>query len=461
MADVTTLLISHDPKLIETVAEVIQSVRDLHLDILPDADEGLHHLEREDLALIIIHLPGSDSEETVVRLLQHLQSLQKAIPVIVILDIERPRESFTLTRLGSHCLSRPLDLPSLAMRIDVLTSQIRFELSSRLEAKINAQSVECLGDGDTFLYHPAEMGKTMERVKIVAPQDISILLTGETGTGKTRLAKLIHDLSNRKAEPFLVVNCGALSAHLIESEMFGHMRGAFTGADREHTGKFAEVGRGTLLLDEIDSLPLASQVKLLRAVEERIFEPVGSNKSLQMKARLIAASNKSLETEVQAGRFRSDLYYRLNVVAFHMPALRERTAVIRPLADKFIREFAVRNSRKVSGLSPDSLAAMERYAWPGNIRELRNVIEGAAAFCPGALIRLEDLPAKVVSRPETASASAESDSKPTLAETKEEAEMERILKALESTSGNRLRAAQELGISRVSLYKKLRKYGLL
>lgn len=305
------------------------------------------------------------------------------------------------------------------------------------------------------------MGKTMERVKIVAPQDISILLTGETGTGKTRLAKLIHDLSNRKAEPFLVVNCGALSAHLIESEMFGHMRGAFTGADREHTGKFAEVGRGTLLLDEIDSLPLASQVKLLRAVEERIFEPVGSNKSLQMKARLIAASNKSLETEVQAGRFRSDLYYRLNVVSFHMPALRERTAVIRPLADKFIREFAVRNSRKVSGLAPDSLAAMERYAWPGNIRELRNVIEGAAAFCPGALIRLEDLPAKVVSRPEVASVSADSDAKPTLAETKEEAEMERILKALENTSGNRLRAAQELGISRVSLYKKLRKYGLL
>lgn len=461
MADVTTLLISHDPKLIEMVAEVIQSVRDLHLDILPDADEGLHHLEREDLALIIIHLPGNDSEESVVRLLQHLQSLQKAIPVIVILDLERPRESFTLTRLGSHCLSRPLDLPSLAMRIDVLTSQIRFELSSRLEAKINAQSVECLGDGDTFLYHPAEMGKTMERVKIVAPQDISILLTGETGTGKTRLAKLIHDLSNRKAEPFLVVNCGALSAHLIESEMFGHMRGAFTGADREHTGKFAEVGRGTLLLDEIDSLPLASQVKLLRAVEERIFEPVGSNKSLQMKARLIAASNKSLETEVQAGRFRSDLYYRLNVVSFHMPALRERTAVIRPLADKFIREFAVRNSRKVSGLAPDSLAAMERYAWPGNIRELRNVIEGAAAFCPGALIRLEDLPAKVVSRPEVASVSADSDAKPTLAETKEEAEMERILKALENTSGNRLRAAQELGISRVSLYKKLRKYGLL
>ena len=232
----------------------------------------------------------------------------------------------------------------------------------------------------------------MEQVRRVATQDTTILLGGETGTGKTRLARHIHELSPRRDLPFLVINCGALSASLIESEMFGHVKGAFTGADRDRTGKFAEVERGTLLLDEIDSLPLALQAKLLRAVEERIFEPVGSNKSLPVQARLIAASNRPLDQEAAAGRFRLDLYYRLNVVSFTLPPLRDRREMIAHLASNFIAEFAARSGREIDGISAEALRALQAHDWAGNIRELRNVIERAVVLCPGREIQVDDLP---------------------------------------------------------------------
>src|SRR5262249_42272148 len=221
---------------------------------------------------------------------------------------------------------------------------------------------------------------------------------GETGTGKTRLARLIHELSPRRDQPFLAVNCAALPASLMESEMFGHVRGAFTGADRDRSGKFAEAGSGTLLLDEIDALPLTLQAKLLRVVEERAFEPVGSNKSQAMQARLVVASNRCLEEEAAAGRFRADLYYRLDVVSFFLPPLRDPSDLIRPLVGPLVAEFAARNGRAVSGVSAEALEALEAYGWPGNIRELRNVVERGVALCPGAQVELEDLPAALRQR---------------------------------------------------------------
>src|SRR4051794_32538795 len=247
--------------------------------------------------------------------------------------------------------------------------------------------------GGAFLYDgSAGMALLVEQVRRVAPQQTTVLLGGETGTGKTRLARLLHELSPRREQPFLVVNCGALSATLIESELFGHVRGAFTGADRDRVGKFADAGRGTLLLDDVDALPPAVQAKLLRVVEERLFEPVGSNRAQPAQARLIVASNRRLEEEVAADRFRQDLYYRLNVVSFHLPPLRERLELLPALADKFVAEFAARNGRAVRGVSPEALRALAGHDWPGNIRELRNVIERAVALCPGDVIGTEELP---------------------------------------------------------------------
>src|SRR5262245_9955680 len=236
------------------------------------------------------------------------------------------------------------------------------------------------------------MADLKEQVARVAPQDITVLLTGETGTGKTRLARLIHDLSPRRAEPFLVVDCGALSAHLIESELFGHVKGAFTGAERGRLGKLAAAGKGTLLLDEINSLPLAAQAKLLRAVDDRVFEPVGSDMLLPLRARIIAVSSIPLEREVAADRFRADLYYRLNIVSFRLPPLRERRSTIACLAAQFLEQFGSRKIPNVTDIDPQALSILEAYAWPGNIRELQNVIERAVALTPGPGIKVSDLP---------------------------------------------------------------------
>jgi transcriptional regulator with PAS, ATPase and Fis domain len=318
---------------------------------------------------------------------------------------------------------------------------------------------------DPFFYvvSPA-MHQVLEQVQRVAPRDTTIHLSGETGTGKTGLARLIHELSPRRHEPFLVINCGALSPNLIESEIFGHVKGAFTGADRDHSGKFAEAGCGTLLLDEIDSLPVVLQAKLLRAVDERVFEPVGSNQPQPLQARLIAATNRKLEEEVAAGRFRSDLYYRLNVVGFYLPPLRDRRDAILPLAGLFLAKFREGPGVAAQALTPEVQRVLYEHDWPGNVRELRNVLERAVALCPGAVIQLEDLPEAL--RPgwlprAAAPVPEQGPTGSTLAESKEAAEVQQITAALERHKNNRRRAAAELGISRMTLYKKLHKYGLI
>jgi DNA-binding NtrC family response regulator len=267
-----------------------------------------------------------------------------------------------------------------------------------------------------------------------------------------------------------VVDCGALSSELIESTLFGHVRGAFTGADHDRAGKLASVGRGTLLLDEINSLPAALQCKLLRAVDERVFEPVGSDRSQPVQARLIAASNMPLEQEVEARRFRADLYYRLNVVGFHLPPLRESPERVASLVGKFLSEFSARNRPDIRGLSAEALRCLEHYCWPGNIRELRNVVERMVALSAGPEVQLEDVPenirllgrvpvkATMNSKPAAPTAALSSGS---LNEAREAAEVQLIIQALKKHDNNRLRVAAELGISRMGLYKKMRRYGLL
>jgi transcriptional regulator with PAS, ATPase and Fis domain len=301
-----------------------------------------------------------------------------------------------------------------------------------------------------------------EQVLRVATQDTTILLTGETGTGKTRLARFIHEHSPRRDQPFLVVDCSALSPSLLESEMFGHVRGSFTGADRDRMGKFAASGRGTLLLDEINSLPLTSQSKLLRAIDERLFEPVGGNKSIRLEARIITASNVALAREVSEQRFRSDLYYRLNVVEFLLPSLRDRRVVIQSLTRRFLSEFSSRNRPDITSITAEALHLLEQYHWPGNIRELRNVLERMVALSAGPVLLRADLPDGILASagPPVRSACAEQAGLTSLAQAKEEAEIWRIKAALERHGNNRLRAAADLGISRMGLYKKLHKYRL-
>jgi two-component system response regulator HydG len=428
--------------------------------------EADSYLARDQIKLILVHLPQEGDTSEVVRLLRQLASLERAVTLLVVSDRYDTEEAWSLTRLGAaEYLSQPLDLGRLTSVIKALGVQ-----TSRTDSN-SATAAPVVGDSS----QPASLGVVgdgmetlLEQVRLVATQDMTVLLGGETGTGKTRLARLIHELSPRRAEPFLVINCGALAAELIESEMFGHVKGAFTGAERARAGKFAAAGRGTLLLDEIDALPLGLQAKLLRAVEERVFEQVGSNESMLVQARLIAACNRPLDREVEAGRFRADLYYRLNVISFHLPPLRERPGLIHQLAATFLVDCATRNGRPVQGITGETLRVLASYSWPGNIRELRNVIERAVALCSGPNIGLRDLPDSVCAaasaafqRPPQPQHLATRTAPSALRHARGEAEAALIMQALRKHGNNRLRAALELGISRRTLYKKLHRYGLM
>ncbi len=433
------------------------------------------------VALILFHVTDAATAARAKALVASTAALPQPVKLIAIGESGLPEHGLALLRAGAaEYLERPLDLRRLTLLIDVLTIRARLQVSQVPSApKVIAQ---CTEDGEFLYATSAPMGRVIDQIRRVAPMDTNVLIQGETGTGKTRLARVIHDLSPRRDRPFLVVNCAALSTTLIESEMFGHVRGAFTGADRDRTGKFAQAAGGTLFLDEVDSLPIEIQAKLLRVVEERVFEPVGTNTSLSMTARLITASNKPLDRECEAGRFRFDLFFRLNVVTFPVPPLREQADVFPSLVANFVRKFGERTGRKITGIAPDAMAVLTAYRWPGNIRELRNAIERAVALRTGGEIQLDDFPDTIRTGLNTYSiAPAPTDDtremtamnataemralrpqaeQGTLAGRKADAEATLIRDVLRKNKNNRARTASDLGISRETLYKKLHRYGL-
>ena len=461
MLQPTVLLVSRDHSVAQTVRGISDSISRLGLETCGEPDQVRTRLRRGGVALVLAHLPSGQTDETVMVLLRTVAAERRCCAVVVLSEHHEEARTSALLRAGAaDCLSLPSDAGRLAPLMDALT------IRSRLAVPAAAKAVGV----DLSDALPLGLAELAEQVRRVAPQETTLLLNGETGTGKTHLARLIHQLSPRRDQPFQVVDCCALSPALIESALFGHVKGAFTGADRDRPGKLATVGRGTLLLDEVNSLPAELQGKLLRAVDERVFEPVGSDRPQPVRAHLIAASNVSLEHEVAAGRFRADLYYRLHVVGFYLPPLRERAEVVPALVEKFLVEFTTRNRPDVRGISGEALQALENYRWPGNIRELRNVVERVVALSAGPEVQLRDLPESIrlnIGQPNVLSMRAEpiaptsGISAGSLNEAKEEAEIRRILQALQKHNNNRLRAAAELGISRMGLYKKLHRYGLI
>lgn len=446
------LLVSEDESLVETVRIAFAADGKPAPEIAIDFSEGRLRLRRAATSLCILHVRN---DVDIPKAAQLLAETANTVPTAVLFDRADALTAARFREYGAvECFARPVDLSLLTGLLDSVSRPTRRETTSPPKS-----SVQRVGSHIEILYLPTTViGKIFDQVRTVAPQDTTVLLTGETGTGKTRLARIIHELSPRRDEPFVVVDCGSLSGSLIESEVFGHVKGAFTGGDVTRVGKFAEAGQGTLLLDEIDSLPLNLQVKFLRVVEERVFEPVGSNRPSPMRARLVIAANRPLEQEVAAGRFRSDLYFRLNVVRFSLPPLRESRNIIRDLAGKFIREFSVQHKRPAESITTEALHAMEQYPWPGNVRELRNVMQRAVILCPCQKVRIDDLPDSIR---RTDTPAVDSNPGPTLAETRRDAEIGSIVHVLRKHNNNRRRAAMELGISRVALYKKLRKYGMM
>jgi DNA-binding NtrC family response regulator len=410
------------------------------------------HLTADNDGLMLVGVPRTPDQAETRRLVQDV-SLQK-LPVMVVL-LDAKRSDTHLADLDPY-VCRRLYWPDEAAQ---LTPLVREFGCGREFAPVNGTSLEHLLSQRLLALTPSLL-PLVDRIALAASHDVTVLLNGETGTGKTFLARLIHEYSPRRQHRFLTVPCGAISANLVESEFFGHTKGAFTGADRPKIGKFEAVGQGTLLLDEIDTLALEQQATLLRVIETGEFEQVGSVDTQKSHARLIVAANVDLEEAAARGKFRPDLYFRLNVMSFHLPPLRERVMDIAPLA----RGMAVRFNRKFNkglfDISPEAMAALEAYSWPGNLRQLENVIQHAVLVSTGQQLRIEDLPAAVRDHMEPTNGY---DQPPpdSLQHQRDLTERSVIQRALVSNGYCRSRAASALGISRVTLYKKMKKYGLM
>ena len=348
------------------------------------------------------------------------------------------------------------------------TSELRALVQKALEKRAIVAENESLrarlvrGRGRELLGSSEAMRRILDLVHRIANGRTTVLITGESGTGKERIAHAIHDVSDRKDKPFLVVNCGAIPESLMEAELFGHERGAFTGAVSSRLGIFREAEGGTVLLDEIGDLPLALQVKLLRVLQERKVRGVGASAETAVDMRVLAATNRRVEEDVAAGRFRQDLYYRLNVIRIEVPPLRDRSEDIRPLADHFLARCAAEQDKQIRGLSPDALRVLEGYAFPGNARELENIIDRAVALAVGQTIGLGDLPREVsgAAAQPTPSLVALPEEGCNLDDVVGEVERRLILQALERSGGVRAQAARLLGVTLRSLRYRLQKHAL-
>jgi DNA-binding NtrC family response regulator len=413
-----------------------------------------NHLGRDTDGLLLIGAAGAADVEPITRLVQNI-NLQK-LPPVVIISVSNPTADQKLAGLDPYVSKRlrwPEDAPALRQLV-----RDRFGHGREFNGTREETLEEILGR--RLLAQTPSLLPLVDRIAVAASHDVTVLLTGETGTGKTFMARLMHETSPRREHRFMAVPCGALAPNLVESEFFGHVKGAFTGADRPKVGKFAAVGSGTLLLDEIDTLPLEQQAALLRVIETGEYEPVGSNETHHSTARIIVASNLNLEEAVERGKFRQDLYYRLNVMSFHLPALRERVQDIAPLVRGMAARFNEKFRKQLFDISPEAMAAIESFPWPGNIRQLENVIQHAVLVSTGPELLLAHLPAQVQGHGAAANAAAVSPAN-TLLHNREAIERNVIQRVLVTSGYSRARAASALGISRVTLYKKMKKYGLM
>jgi two-component system, NtrC family, response regulator HydG len=418
-----------------------------------DLETVRQHLTRDSDGLLLLASASAAESQRALRLVQEIY-LQKLPPVIMIVA-GADEAAAGLTCLGPY-VAQQLRWPDDGGRLVGLVRE-RVGRARDLPAP-RPETVEDVVRRRLLVTAPSLL-PLVERIAIAARHDVTVLLSGETGTGKTHLARLMHDCSPRKGEPFLTVPCGAQPANLLESAFFGHVRGAFTGADRAKVGKFEAAGNGTILLDEIDTLGLEQQAGLLRVIETGEFEPVGSNETRRCTARIVVASNWDLEEAVRHNRFRQDLYYRLNVMAFHLPPLRERVQDVAPLARAVAARFNTKFGKGLFDVSPRALDALEAFPWPGNIRQLENVVQQAVLVSAGPELLLEHLPPQVRDyRPDGRAPAAPPGS---LSHNRELLERNVIQRALAHHGYSRSRAAHALGISRVTLYKKMKKYGLM
>ena len=417
-----------------------------------DGLTGKEAVETNDIDLVIadLKMPGMSGED----LLKYITTSYPTIPVIILTGHGTIENAVNAMRDGAYdFLTKPVNLDRLSLLVKRALS--KRELIMQHEAlQDEVERIQKKQLYSNIIGKSSQMKKILEVVNQIASTKASVLITGESGVGKELVADAIHNLSNRRGKPFIKLHCAALSENLLESELFGHERGAFTGAVARKRGRFELAHLGTIFLDEIGEINKNVQIKILRVLQEKRFERVGGEETLEVDVRILAATNKDLKKEIELGNFRDDLYYRLNVVNIHVPPLRERKEDIPVLAAAFLKEFSEENGRDLAGMDPKTRNALYNYPWPGNVRELRNCIESAVVMSKGNVITLEDLPPTITSESEG------NYIKIGIGTSLAEAEKTIIRSTLHSNSGNKSRTAEILGIGRKTLHRKIAEYGI-
>ena len=414
-----------------------------------DGTSGLHTALSEAIDLIItdLRMPGTSGQEV----LQKVTGQTPGVPVIVLTGHGTVETAVDAMRMGAYdFLTKPLDLERLSLLVKRALQTRELVLQHR-ELVEQMQSEKAF---EHIIGKSAAMEHVFEMVRKVAPSRASVLITGESGVGKELIASAIHQLSPRKQQNYIKVHCAALAESLLESELFGHEKGAYTGAVSQKRGRFELADGGSIFLDEIGEINQTLQIKILRVLQEKQFERVGGEKTITVDTRLITATNRDLEAEVAQGTFRNDLYYRLNVVHIHVPPLRERKEDIPLMIAAFVQEFAAENGKQISSIEPKARAALYAYEWPGNIRQLRNCLESAVVMSSDATIRFSDLPEPVRNAEQSTAISIQ------IGSTMKEAERQIILETLSAYNANKSKTADVLGIGRKTLHRKLEEYAL-
>jgi two-component system, NtrC family, nitrogen regulation response regulator NtrX len=419
------------------------------------ADTGEDCLEKAngaayDVIVLDIWLPGLDGLTT----LQRLRERQIDSQVVIISGHGNIESAVRAIKMGAFdFIEKPLSLEKTVLVVRNALRQRDLEAENRvLRAKVDRQQQH------TMVGESPAMNHLRQQVSLAAPTNGRVLILGENGTGKELVARTIHYTSRRKSGPFVEVNCAAIPEELIESELFGHVRGAFTGAVADKPGRFEQAHGGTIFLDEIADMSLKTQAKVLRVLQEQVMERVGGTQRIKVDVRVLAATNKELPAEIRAGRFREDLYFRLNVIPIFVPALRERQQDIPMLAEHFMALLAAEYGRRPKRLAPEAAARLQQYGWPGNVRELRNVIERVIIMVGDDTITAQDL--GFLGRDGVPEAPAAPGPVVPLSDARDQFEKDYILKVLASQNGNMSRTAEILGVERSNLYKKLRAFGI-
>jgi two-component system response regulator HydG len=430
--------------------QMIRAVLDAEgyaIDEAADGKEALNCVRKRFYDLILSKMSGIEA-------LKEIKLINPGIAVIVMTAYASVSTAVGALKSGAYdYLTKPLDIDELKILVTKALHHQKLE-----EENINLKKL--ISDSFNFssiIGRSTAMVKLLETVALVSPSEATVLITGESGTGKELIANAVHQNSPRKDQPFIKVNCAALPETLLESELFGHEKGAFTGALNRRQGRFQLAHRSSIFLDEISEMSQTTQAKILRVLQEREFEPVGGTQTIRVDVRIIAATNKNLEEEIRSGRFREDLYYRLKVVTVESPPLRSRREDIPLLAEFFLKRYAEKNRRLIKGFSPRAMDTLIRHDWPGNVRELENLVERGVILVRGEIITPKELPEDLIPKDLMASTSS-TDAIP--GRTLKEVEKEMILRTLDDAGWNRTHAAEILGISRRTLQLKLKEYGI-